>query len=52
MKKIARVFPSKTNMCPTDPLAFFGPPTIEAMAMDIDEVVGKKFSEAMAREEK
>ena len=38
MKKIARVFPSKTNMCPSDPLAFFGPPTIEAMAMDIDEV--------------
>ena len=35
---IARVFPRKTNMSPTDPLAFFGPPTIEAMAMDIDEV--------------
>ena len=38
MKKIARVFPSKTNMSPTDPLAFFGLPTIEALAMEIDEV--------------
>lgn len=35
---IARVFPRKTNMSPDDPLAFFGMPTIEAMAMDIDEV--------------
>lgn len=35
---IARVFPRKTNMCPTDDLAFFGEPTIEAMGMDIDEV--------------
>ena len=36
--KIARVFPRKTNMSPDDPLAFFGMPTIESMAMDIDEV--------------
>ena len=35
---IARVFPRKTNMSPTDSLAFFGDPTIETMAMDIDEV--------------
>lgn len=35
---IARVFPRKTNMSPDDPLAFFGMPTLEAMAMDIDEV--------------
>ena len=35
---IARVFPRKTNMSPTDELAFFGPPTIETMAMGIDEV--------------
>ena len=26
--KIARVFPTKTSMSPTDPLAFFGPPTM------------------------
>lgn len=38
MSKIARVFPRKTNMSPTDDLAFFGEPTIETMAMDIDEV--------------
>lgn len=36
--KIARVFPRKTNMSPDDPLAFFGAPTIETMAMDIDRV--------------
>lgn len=38
MKRIARIFPRKTNMSPTDELAFFGPPTIETMAMDIKEV--------------
>lgn len=38
MKRIARVFPRRTNMSPTDDLAFFGPPTIETMAMDIEEV--------------
>ena len=37
-EKIARVFPRKTNMSPTDSLAFFGMPTLEAMAMDIDKV--------------
>lgn len=36
--RVARVFPRRTNMSPADELAFFGPPTIEAMAMDIDEV--------------
>lgn len=36
--KIARVFPTKTSMSPTDPLAFFGPPTIEAMAAEPEEV--------------
>lgn len=25
-------------MSPTDPLAFFGPPTLDALAADIDEV--------------
>lgn len=35
---IARVFPRKTNMSPSDHLAFFDVPTIETMAMDIDEV--------------
>lgn len=29
---IARVFPRKTAMSPTDALAFFGPPTIENIA--------------------
>lgn len=38
MKRIARIFPRKTNMSPTDDLSFFGPPTIELMAMDIEEV--------------
>lgn len=38
MKRIARVFPRITNMSPTDELSFFGPPTIEAMAMNIEEV--------------
>lgn len=37
-KRIARVFPRKTNMSPKDPLAFFGMPTLDAMAMDIDEI--------------
>jgi hypothetical protein len=37
-KRIARVFPRKTNMSPDDSLAFFGEPTIEAMAADIEEV--------------
>lgn len=35
---IARVFPRKTNMSPTDSLCFFGLPTIEALALDIDKV--------------
>lgn len=38
IKRIARVFPRKTNMSPTDQLAFFGPPTLDALASDIDEV--------------
>lgn len=37
-KRIARVFPRKTNMSPTDTLSFFGPPTLDALAADIDEV--------------
>lgn len=37
-RKIARVFPTKTRMCPDDELAFFGPPTLDAMAMEIAEV--------------
>lgn len=37
-KRIARVFPRKTNMSPRDELAFFGSPTIDAMAMDIERV--------------
>lgn len=36
--RIARVFPRKTSMSPRDDLAFFGPPTIETMGMDIDAV--------------
>ena len=32
---IARVFPRKTAMSPTDALAFFGPPTIENIADSI-----------------
>lgn len=36
--KIARVFPTKTSMSPTDPLAFFGPPTLEAMAAEPEAV--------------
>ena len=36
--KIARVFPTKTSMSPTDPLAFFGPPTLDAIAAEPDEV--------------
>ena len=36
--RIARVFPTKTSMSPTDPLAFFGPPTLDAMAAEPDEV--------------
>lgn len=37
-KKIVRVFPTKTSMTPTDSLAFFGSPTLEAMAAEPDEV--------------
>lgn len=37
-KKIARVFPRRTSMTPTDDLAFTGMPTIDHLAMDIDEV--------------
>lgn len=37
-KRIARVFPRRTNMSPTDQLAFFGPPTLDALASEIDEV--------------
>lgn len=37
-KRIARVFPRKTNMSPTDQLAFFGPPTLDALASEINEV--------------
>ena len=36
--KIARVFPTKTSMSPTDPLAFFGPPTLDAIAAEPEEV--------------
>lgn len=36
--RIARVFPRKTSMSPRDDLAFFGPPTIETLGMDIDAV--------------
>lgn len=36
--KIARVFPTKTSMSPTDPLAFFGPPTLDAMAAEPEAV--------------
>ena len=38
MKRIARVFQRKTSMTPCDDLVFFGPPTIEAFASDIEEV--------------
>lgn len=38
MKRIARVFPRKTSMTPCADLVFFGPPTLEAFAADIDEV--------------
>lgn len=37
-RRIARVFPRKTNMTPDDSLVFFGVPTLEALAMEIDEV--------------
>lgn len=36
--KIARVFPTKTSMSPTDPLVFFGPPTLDAMALEPEAV--------------
>lgn len=36
--RIARVFPTKTSMSPTDPLAFFGAPTLDAIAAEPDEV--------------
>lgn len=35
---IARVFPTKTSMTPTDSLAFFGSPTLDAIAAEPDEV--------------
>ena len=38
IKRIARVFPRKTRMSPTDQLAFCGPPTLDALSSDIDEV--------------
>jgi hypothetical protein len=38
MERIARVFPRKTNMTPTDSMAFVGLPTIEHLAMDIEQV--------------
>ena len=34
--RIARVFPQKTNMTPTDELAFYGPPGL--FPLDVDEV--------------
>ena len=37
-KKIARAFPRRTSMTPTDGMAFIGMPTMNEMAMDIDEV--------------
>lgn len=36
--RIARVFPRRTSMTPTDPLAFTGVPTIDVLAADIDAV--------------
>lgn len=49
---IARVFPRKTNMSPNDDLAFFGMPTIENMAMDIDAVhISVTFSWDMEKAE-
>lgn len=36
--RVARVFPTKTSMSPTDPLAFFGPPTLYAMAAEPEVV--------------
>lgn len=36
--RIARVFPTKTSMSPTDPLTFFGAPTLDAIAAEPDEV--------------
>lgn len=51
-RNIARVFPRKTNMSPTDHLSFFGEPTIDSMAMDIDEVhVSVTFTWDMERAE-
>ena len=38
MKRIARAFPRKTSMTTTDSLAFIGMPTLDALAMEIDEV--------------
>lgn len=32
--KIARVFPTKTSMSPDDHMAFFGPPTLDAIAAE------------------
>ena len=51
-KRIARVFPRKTNMSPTDDLAFFGYPTIETMAIEIDAVhISVTFSWDMEKAE-
>lgn len=43
--RIARVFPTKTSMSPTDPLAFFGPPTLDAMAAEkrAEQIMGLGF---------
>ena len=50
--KIARVFPRKTNMSPTDDLDFFGYPTIETMAIEIDAVhISVTFSWDMEKAE-
>lgn len=49
---IARVFPRKTNMSPTDELAFFGLPTVENLAMEIDKVhISVTFSWDMEKAE-
>lgn len=64
-KMIARVFPRKTSASPTDELAFFAEPTIEAIATCIRRkewrrfqrewcrpmIVGNKFREFCEKEE-
>lgn len=35
---IARVFPTRTSLSPTDSLAFFGPPTLDAIAAEPEAV--------------